>query len=66
MPPATVVPGIDTLDVTLVNLTSLGHAYIAEEITVLQDMHALIAYNTPPNRRSHIIPSESREYWILK
>jgi hypothetical protein len=33
MPPTLVVPGIDTINVTNVDLTMLGHGYIAEAAT---------------------------------
>lgn len=68
MPPPTIVPGIDTLDVTSVNMTLLGHSYVANEIAVLEDMHKLIAHNDPPRKRTRIAPKSSAlgAYWVLE
>jgi esterase/lipase superfamily enzyme len=51
MPPVLVVPGIDTINVANVDLTQLGHGYIAEARDVLADIHHLIRQNTPPSDR---------------
>jgi esterase/lipase superfamily enzyme len=53
-PPTTVVAGIDTVEVSNIDLTFLGHGYIAAARTVLQDMHALMLANTPPEKRMGI------------
>ena len=47
-PPIFVTPGIDTVNVTNVDLTALGHGYIASARDVLQDMHNLIVHDAPP------------------
>jgi esterase/lipase superfamily enzyme len=51
MPPTLVVSGIDTINVTNVDLTMLGHGYIAEARDVLIDMHALLMRGAPPDER---------------
>ncbi len=50
MPPTLVLPGIDTINVTNVDLTMLGHGYVAEARDVLTDMHALITRGAPPDQ----------------
>lgn len=68
MPPVTIVPGIDTIEVTDIDLTTLGHGYFAEAAPVLNDMHELLRYNAPPAKRARTesVQSEGREYWRLK
>lgn len=50
-PPVTVLKGIDTVNVTNVDITLLGHSYVADARPVLTDMHALIFEGTPPEQR---------------
>ncbi|HEY0214427.1 MAG TPA: alpha/beta hydrolase [Paenirhodobacter sp.] len=50
-PPVAVVPGIDTIDASGVNLGLIGHSYAAEMRAVLADMHRLIQADTPPGSR---------------
>jgi hypothetical protein len=51
MPPTLVLPGIDTINVTNVDLTTLGHGYVADACDVLTDMHVLITQGAPPDKR---------------
>lgn len=67
-PPIFLAPHIDTVDVTQVNLSFLGHGYVAEERTVLQDMYLLIKNGLPPTRRFGLQQecSEAGEvYWSI-
>ena len=64
--PPTIVPGIDTLDVSTVDLTWLGHSYVATEIQVIEDINKLILYNDPPRRRSRVLPATDGPYWVLR
>lgn len=66
MPPATVAPGIDTIDVSTVNLTLLGHSYVADEIATLEDMHKLISHNEPPYKRTRLHKAQEGNYWLLR
>ncbi|WJS84164.1 alpha/beta hydrolase [Paracoccus sp. TOH] len=50
-PPVAVVPGIDTIDASRVNLGLMGHSYAAEMRAVLADMHRLIQSDTAPDKR---------------
>lgn len=63
-PPVVVVKNIDTVDVSSTNLTALGHAFISQEIAVLNDMHSLINHNTPPAKRIRIFRKDN--YWALQ
>ena len=51
-PPVTVVHGIDTIEVSEIDLTFLGHGYVAEAREVLTDMHALMSSNQSPDSRN--------------
>lgn len=66
LPPPMVIPDIDTLDVSSVNLTLLGHSYVADEIPVLEDMNKLIFHNNPPNKRTRIRSAGNGTYWVLE
>jgi esterase/lipase superfamily enzyme len=50
-PPVTIVNGIDTIDVSNIDLNFLGHSYIAEARQVLSDMYTLMQANTHPDQR---------------
>jgi len=64
-PPITVVEGIDTVDVSDIDLTLLGHGYFAEQRNVLNDIHNLLMDNTPPDKRFSLIPQQvsEKKYW---
>jgi esterase/lipase superfamily enzyme len=68
-PPVTVVDGIDTIQVSDVDLSFLGHGYVAEARPVLVDMHTLITSNKPPKNRFGLksAKTEAEEpYWIIR
>ena len=68
MPPTLVVPGIDTVNVTDVDLTMLGHGYVAEARAVLTDMHALITRGAPPDQRFGLRPTTNEQgerFWLI-
>jgi esterase/lipase superfamily enzyme len=67
-PPVLVVPGIDTINVSNLDLTLLGHGYVAEARDVLQDMHRLIREGSPPERRFGLrkeVTPEGSTYWMV-
>jgi len=68
MPPPTIISGLDTLDVSSVNLSFLGHSYIAGEIAVLEDISKILLHNDPPTRRTRLTPMKfgSSIYWVLQ
>jgi esterase/lipase superfamily enzyme len=68
LPPIMVVPGIDTINVTNVDLTTLGHGYVAGARAVLEDMHELLVHDAPPARRFALRQGKTdagERYWII-
>jgi esterase/lipase superfamily enzyme len=67
-PPVTVVPEIDTIEVTNIDLTMLGHAYYAEAAPILYDIDALLRYNQPPSKRVRLEPAgdPTAPYWRIR
>jgi esterase/lipase superfamily enzyme len=67
-PPVVIVPGIDTIDVANIDLTLIGHGYVAGARDVLKDMHDLIARNLPPKSRFGLrraFDGKGGRYWII-
>ena len=58
-PPVTLVKGIDTIKVSKIDLTILGHSYFGDTKAVLYDMHNLIRNNLKPNERIRLRPEPS-------
>lgn len=50
-PPVIVLPGLDTIDASGVNMGLWGHGYAAEMRPVLADMYQLMRSGTPPRQR---------------
>jgi len=68
VPPVLVAPGIDTVNVSNLDLSLLGHGYVAEAKDVLQDMHRLIREGTPPDARFGLrkaVTGEGETYWVV-
>jgi esterase/lipase superfamily enzyme len=68
-PPVTVVPGVDTIEVTNIDVTTLGHGYYAEAEAVLYDIADLLRHGDPPERRPRIHPGGAAHagprYWVI-
>lgn len=66
-PPVLVVPGIDTINVSNLDLTLLGHGYVAEARELLTDIHALLRDGIPPAQRFGLrkMTSPAGEYWVV-
>jgi esterase/lipase superfamily enzyme len=66
-PPITVVDGIDTVEVSNIDLTLLGHGYFADAYPVLYDMRELLIHNTSPERRLRLQQAQEngKNYWIF-
>jgi esterase/lipase superfamily enzyme len=66
-PPIEVFKGIDTVEVSKIDLTWLGHGYFADARAVLQDMHELLLDNTPPESRFGLRTAQvgTQKYWII-
>ena len=67
VPPVTIVGGIDTIEVSNVDLTLLGHGYVASARDVLRDMHDLIFNNASPENRFGLMDAlaGTLKYWII-
>lgn len=67
-PPITVVDGIDTVEVSNIDLTLLGHGYFADAERLLQDIHELLAHNTSPEKRFGLRKAEvgEQKYWMIR
>jgi esterase/lipase superfamily enzyme len=67
VPPVTLVPGIDVVDVTDADLTLLGHGYYGAAEGVLYDIHELLAHDTPPGARLKLTapPEPEAGYWRI-
>jgi esterase/lipase superfamily enzyme len=67
-PPVNVFPGIDTVSVTNVDISLLGHGYVGDAREVLTDMHDLIIDNAEPSKRfglRRLITPASQIYWEI-
>jgi type VI secretion system ImpA family protein len=68
VPPVTVVEGIDSIEVSGIDLTVLGHGYFAEAAGVLYDMYHLLRHDMAPDRRIRLRPMVTPEgsgYWAI-
>jgi esterase/lipase superfamily enzyme len=67
-PPILVVPGIDTINVSNLDLMGFGHGYVAEARDLLQDMHRLIRNGSPPGQRFGLkkaVTEDGATYWVV-
>jgi len=67
-PPITIVPGVDTVEVSNIDLTLLGHGYYSDARPVLQDMHGLLWQNTAPEQRfglRKVVLEQQDYYWVI-
>ncbi len=67
-PPVTIVPGIDTIDVSNVDLSLVGHGYCMADRDVLHDMYDLLADNKDPSDRYRLKQKkqDSEKYWSIE
>jgi esterase/lipase superfamily enzyme len=65
-PPVTIVPGIDTIQVSQFNLLDLGHGYWAQAREVISDIALLMRYAAAPPREFHReVSTDDGPYWDL-
>jgi esterase/lipase superfamily enzyme len=66
-PPITVVEGIDTVEVSNIDLTFLGHGYFADARDLLGDIYHLLRYNASPDDRLglQVVQVGVRKYWKI-
>ena len=68
-PPVFVVDDMDTVSVSNIDLTLLGHGYVGAAREVLTDMHELIFDGKPPDRRFSLTPASTpagERYWLIR
>ena len=68
-PPISIFDNIDTVSVTNVDLTLLGHGYVAEARPVLSDIHAILFHGDPPEKRPFLrerSAADGRRYWEVR
>ncbi len=63
-----VIPGVDTIDVSTVDTSLLGHLYYGDNATVIADMLDLINRSKPPQLRPWLRPRQWGEtvYWVFQ
>ncbi len=67
LPSRVVVRGIDTIDVSNVDTSLLGHSYFSDNHTVLDDLIDLLNQSKPPDQRRWLRPMPLGEmsYWVF-
>jgi esterase/lipase superfamily enzyme len=68
-PPITIVDRIDTIEVSHVDVSAIGHGYFAEAAPILYDIKELLETSNPPDYRARL-KRESRAadgkfYWVF-
>ncbi len=63
-----VIPGVDTIDVSTVDTSLIGHLYYGDNATVIADMLDLINRSKPPSLRPWLQPRHLGElmYWVFQ
>jgi hypothetical protein len=65
----TVVPGVDTIDVSPIDTSLIGHSYYGNNPEMIRDMRALVELSEPAARRpwlEQIADSPEFIYWIFR
>ena len=68
-PPMSVVPPIDTIEVTDVDVSTFGHGYVSEAQHVVADIALLLRRNLPPHQSPQLVISATPEetpFWLLQ
>ena len=62
-----IIPGIDTIDVSEIDTSLLGHTYYGDNDTVITDIVQLIHESKPPNLRSRLQAARLNglKYWVF-
>ncbi len=63
-----VVPGIETIDVSSIDSSLLGHSYIAGAKSILDDLEAIFTTGKRAKNRVNMTPNmkNGHNYWVLK
>ncbi|GAA5511160.1 alpha/beta hydrolase [Novipirellula caenicola] len=62
-----VVPGVETIDVSGIDLSLLGHSYYGDNESMLRDLYELVRSRLPAPQRNMLIAKQAGEliYWQL-
>ncbi|QDV42934.1 hypothetical protein Enr13x_27850 [Stieleria neptunia] len=62
-----VVPGVETIDVSGIDLSLLGHSYYGDAPSMLQDLYQLVRNRLPATQRPQLVPRPlgALTYWQL-
>jgi esterase/lipase superfamily enzyme len=62
------MPGIDTIEVSDVDSSFVGHGYYGDNRSVLSDVYYLIATGAPPDERHGLTPMvrHGQRYWKFR
>ena len=63
-----IVPGIDTIDVSVVDTSLVGHSYYGDNRSMLSDLFNLLRSGSPPDQRFGLTPKEvdGSRYWVFR
>ena len=65
----TVVPGVETIDVTGIDLSLLGHSYYGDHPQILNDLYHVMTHPLPVDRRRALIATQAgpgKSYWKMQ
>lgn len=68
-PPVVTLPPIDTIEVTNVDVSILGHGYVAEAEHVIRDVASLLRADTPPGERKGLKAAKTeagKGFWVIE
>ena len=62
-----VVPGVETIDVSGIDLSLLGHSYYGDNASMLRELYEVVRARLPATRRAQLIPigEGPSAYWKL-
>lgn len=62
-----VVPGVETIDVSGIDLSLLGHSYYGDNESMLRDLYEVVRARLPATQRHWLLPRRAGElvYWQL-
>lgn len=63
-----VVTGVDTIDVSQIDTSLLGHSYFADSRSVISDIYNMICLGQAPQKRYGLVPRTDSKgtYWVFK
>ena len=65
-PPLVYVPGLDTVDASGIDTSTLGHSYFADQPVLLNDLLLLLRNGmAPPARKLRALPPDAPRYWAF-